>query len=71
MSYVQCAWYDAPQGTDVLLAGLHVHIHEPQVEPLRMRVDDALEKRAAPFWFAELVLELRKLRNCLQVCATA
>ena len=57
----------APQALDLLLRRLHVHVDAPEIPSLRMRVDDALEDRLATLGIAELVFQLRKLGDGLEV----
>lgn len=58
----------SPYALDIFLASFHVHVHRPEIEALRMRIYNALEDGLATLWVSQLVLELRKLGNCLEVC---
>jgi hypothetical protein len=61
---------DEPNGLDVTLLGLEIDVDVPQIEPFRMRVDDALEDGLAPLGVSELELKLSELGDRLEVCCT-
>ena len=63
----QDAIEEVPEVHDIALAGLHVHVDGPHVPTFGMRVDNAFEDRLSSLWITELVLELRKLADRLQV----
>jgi hypothetical protein len=60
---------DEPDALHVVLAGLHVDVYVPEVPSFWMRVDDALEQRLSPLGFAQLIFQLSKFGDGLEVCA--
>jgi hypothetical protein len=58
---------DEPDALDVVLANLHIDVYRPEVPPFGMRVDDALEERPSPFWFAQFIFQLGKFGDGLEV----
>jgi hypothetical protein len=66
---VRKATGDRPHALDVFLSGFHIYIYGPEVPPFRMRVNHALEQRLAALRFAQLVFQLGKFGDGLEIWA--
>jgi hypothetical protein len=60
---------DEPDALHVVLASLHIDVYAPEVPSFWMRVDDALEQRLSPLGFTQLIFQLSKFGDGLEVCA--